>query len=317
MIKKKLLTDQRGISFIELILTVIISLPCIVFVQNQVINVFDDVIARNILLSYKEMALYVEDSQIWTSFTKSDDYVKLDTSSVLSNKFFDIGLADEKVQFYIKSDGVLHPDGVRGYYIIGVLSQPDTLKISPVLIYDILGSNAGYIKNGYMNSVNGSFNPIKIESNPIFSSINPEKTNIIFYDFFFKKIETSLDFFLKADSISLEEQSDKGSIKISACNSDCLNGKISFTWFSYGIKDFSIYIEQINNNYISSPIKLATPPLEGLYEMSVSQLLSVLKASGYYSSDYGNLSIGFGITGRDLDGQNIHSTFKNHLYLIK
>ncbi|EBR4274551.1 hypothetical protein HG772_003902 [Salmonella enterica] len=316
MIKKKQLTDQRGVSFIELILTVIISLPCIIFVQDQIISVFNNVIARNVLASYKEIALYIEGSPLWTTFTKSDYYVKLDTSNILSNKFFDINLLDNRVQFYTKSDGILHPDGVRGYYIIGILSQPETLKISPVSIYNALGSNAGYIENGYIHSVSGSFKPVNINSDPALRNIDTKKTNIIFYDFFFKKIETSEDYFLKADSISMEDQPDN-EIRISFCNSSCLNGKIFFSWLFYGMNDLSIFIDKINDMSISQPIKLATPPLAGFYEISVSQLLSALRASGYTLSDYDNFSIGFGITGIDSDGHSIHSTFKDSLYLIK
>ncbi|EBG0215068.1 hypothetical protein H9V85_004038 [Salmonella enterica subsp. enterica serovar Louisiana] len=300
---------QRGISLIEFTLTMLISIPCVIFVQNEVIKIFDDVIANNMVNSFYEIANYIgEDVQNgnFPFYLQSGVYNQISLKQILSNEYFTIALSDKKVQFYIKPERNAYTGNINGYYVLGILLPPSNLKISRLITYDILGSTAGYIDKNNIVSVNGSFGNISMSSDPALNPVPKTATSVVYYGYFpvKKNNQTVIEPHLNPGSVILNGQDlslEDGHIDLSHCDLTCMNETVLLTWIEQGYRNLEIQLVVGDGSLGSAQLELPAPILPGVYYLSLAIILDAIKRSGltFLQTQYNPVTLGFYISGTD------------------
>ncbi len=303
----------------------LISIPCIIFVQNEVIKIFDDVIAKNMVNSFYEIANYIgEDVQNGLLFyLQSGVYYRISLKQILSNEYFNIALSDKKIQFYIKPERSSYTGKINGYYVLGILQPPSNLKISRLITYDVLGSTAGYIDKNNIVSVNGSFGNISISSDPALNPVPKTATSVVYYGYFpvKKTNQTVIEPHLNPGSVILNGQDlrlDDGHIDLSHCDLTCMNETVMLTWIEQRYRNLGIQLEVGDGSLGAAQIELPAPILPGVYYLSLAIILDAIKRSGltFLQTQYNPVTLGFYITGTDEQGNPVRVPFIGKINLF-
>lgn len=321
IIKHKNKMGQRGISLIEFTLTILISIPCIIFVQNRVVNIFDDVIAKNMIYSFYSVANYIGEkvqNRESSYELSSENYTRVPTKELLSDKYFSFYLSDNLVRFYIRPEQNKFSDIVNGYYILGVLSPPDNLTLSKSLVYDILGSTAGYINGENIISITNSFSAINLSSNSTLKSF--PKNSVFYFNYFPKnRYEQVFKPHINADAIVLNGKSlaeHDGIIDYTHCDINCMNRSILLTWREQGFGKIKIQLE-VNNSIDIPPIDLPPPTSPGVYYISLLALNELLTNKyDVHFSPYNPILLNFSLFGVDVYGKTSRIPFIGKIDII-
>ena len=305
--------NQKGLSLIEFALTILISVPCIVFVQNQVMKIFDDVIANNMVYSFYEISSYIGSELQHGDFPfrlTPYGYTQISTEEILSNQYFSISLSAEKVHFYIKAWHSSYTGKVDGYFVLGVLQPPEKLHISRLIAYNILGSSAGYFNNNIIISINNSFADIHLEEDPVLKRIPRNVTSIVYYGYFpanKNNHSTIIVPHLNAGSVILDGKElifSEGNIDLSHCDLKCMNEMVQLSWIEQGYRNLGINLI-VDDGMNSSSLELAVPVLPGVYYLSVGNIINKMKSAGLISTKvYQPVTLRFCISGTNVNGNS-------------
>lgn len=303
----------------------LISIPCVIFVQNEVIKIFDDVIAKNMVDSFYEVANYIgEDVQNgnYPFYLQSGVYNQISLKQILSNEYFTIALSDKKVHFYTKPERNAYTGKIDGYYVLGILQPPSNLKISRLITYDILGSTAGYIDKNNIVSVNGSFGNISMSSDPVLNPVPKTATSVIYYGYFpVKKNQSVIEPHLNPGSVILNGQDlslEDGNIDLSHCDLTCMNETVLLTWIEQEYSNLGIQLEVGDGSLGAAQLELPAPILPGVYYLPLAIILEAIKRSGltFLQTQYNPVTLGFYITGNDAQGNPVRVSFLGKINLF-
>lgn len=317
--------NQKGISLIEFTLTILISVPCIVFVQNQVMKIFDDVIAQNIVDSFYEISGYIGGELQDGDFPfrlKPYGYTQISTEEVLSNKYFSISLSAEKVHFYIKAWHNSHTGKINGYFLLGVLQPLGKLHISRLITYNILGSSAGYFNKNNITSINSSFADINLEEDPVLKMIPRNVSSIVYYGYFpvNKNSHSTMvaphlnvgPVILGGKDLSFSEEN----IDLSHCDLKCMNETLQLSWIEQGYKNLVINLIVDDGIIHFTSLELTVPVLPGVYYQSLGNIINTIKYAGLISTKaYLPVTLRFSISGTDINDNSVNIPFLGKIIL--
>lgn len=145
---------QQGVSLIEVIIALTLTIPFIIFLQNHIISIVDLHIQKNILNSLKMATTDVSNAYLDNGECSTDNEYKL--IDRLPNSISSFELKYINFSFFIKYN-------CPYFSVLGLYTPPKSIHISNATAYDILGANGGYLSGENIVPFTHSFKSIPVK----------------------------------------------------------------------------------------------------------------------------------------------------------
>ncbi|ELD0488110.1 hypothetical protein QUQ58_004720 [Escherichia coli] len=145
---------QMGLSLIELMIALTLTIPFIIFMQNQIMDIIDLYVQKNILNSLKMATTALSNAYSDNGECSTDNEYKL--IDRLPNSISSFEAKHINFSFFIKYS-------CPYFSVLGVYTPPKSIHISNETAYDILGANGGYLSGENIVSFTHSFKSIPVK----------------------------------------------------------------------------------------------------------------------------------------------------------
>ena len=259
---------QKGLSILELIISLIISIPIVILIQEQIMGVVNAFINRNILISFKNSVNDVSRLYPVNGVCNNNETYKLIQASDEKNSLYKVEY--NYFKFYMK-------DSCEGTYFLGLFFVPKTMADLNVLASDVLGTGGGYLLGGDIVSFHHSFKDISANDFDV-------KSGSVFAYLVFRKRND--EFMLTPQDIYWggEEYKAKDEVTYNICplSKTRDNDIITLTWNSDNYRN--IHVNLIVQNKYSEPtkIKLPDPLFHEIYYVSIEEVLRLGGQDGVF-----------------------------------